>query len=44
MENQKKPHPQYSLEVRERAVRMVVEHQAGHASQWAAMGFGTMHP
>ena len=27
----------YSPEVRERAVRMVFEHQREHASQWAAM-------
>jgi len=27
----------YSPEVRERAVRMVFEHQGEHASQWAAM-------
>jgi transposase len=27
----------YSPEVRERAVRMVFEHQDGYASQWAAM-------
>ncbi len=29
---------QYALEVRERVVRMVFEHQGGHESQWAAMG------
>jgi transposase len=28
----------YSPEVRERAVRMVLEHQGAHASQWAAIG------
>jgi transposase len=27
----------YSPEVRERAVRMVLEHQGDHASQWAAI-------
>jgi len=27
----------YSPEVRERAVRMVFEHQADYASQWAAL-------
>ncbi len=28
----------YSPEVRERAVRMLQEHQGEHASQWAAIG------
>ena len=28
----------YSLEVRERTVRMVLEHQSAHDSQWAAVG------
>jgi len=28
----------YSPEVRERAVRMVLEHQDEHASQWSAIG------
>jgi transposase len=28
----------YSPEVRERAVRMVLEHAGDHASQWAAIG------
>ncbi len=30
--------PKYSPEVRERAVRMVFEHEGDHASQWAAIG------
>ncbi len=29
--------PRYSPEVRERAVRMVIEHRGEHASEWAAM-------
>ena len=28
----------YSAEVRQRAVRMVLEHQSDHASQWEAIG------
>src|SRR5512134_1851308 len=34
----KKTSTRYAPEVRERAVRMVLEHQGDHASQWAAIG------
>ncbi len=34
----KKTSNRYSPEVRERAVRMVVDHGGDHASQWAAIG------
>jgi transposase-like protein len=34
----KKASTKYALEVRERAVRMVFEHQGEHASQWTAIG------
>ncbi len=37
METLKKKSARYSPEVRERAVRMVFEHQKEHASQWAAI-------
>jgi transposase len=36
MENQKTS-PKFSPEVRERAVRMVLEHRCDHPSQWAAI-------
>ena len=32
-----KTSPKFSTEVRERAVRMVIEHRDEHASQWAAI-------
>src|SRR3954470_3301662 len=34
----KKSSNRYSPEVRQRAVRMVLDHQGDHASQWAAIG------
>jgi transposase-like protein len=37
MENQKKTSPKYSPEVRERAVRMVLDHADRYPSQWAAI-------
>lgn len=37
MEAKKKTSNRFSPEVRERAVRMVLEHQGDHASQWAAI-------
>jgi len=35
--DRKKTTNKFSAEVRERAVRMVQEHQGEHASQWAAI-------
>ena len=37
MDTKKKTSNRFSAEVRERAVRMVLEHQGDHASLWAAI-------
>lgn len=37
MDMKKKTSNRFSPEVRDRAVRMVLEHQGDHASQWAAI-------
>ena len=37
MESMNKATKKYSPEIRERAVRLVFEHQAEYESQWAAM-------
>jgi transposase len=37
-ERKRNPRPPYPPEVRERAVRMVFDHQGGYSSQWKASG------